>query len=151
MDRPLECALCHADESVESLTRSMERLWNKSYSRDLLGRLYGDLSARPLVATLERGKPHERAIAAAVLGERHEKSAAPLIAHELVNEYPLVRAFAEAALTDAIGKDCGIDVAADVTRIATDARACLASVGLRDVPWPTRAMPKTTSDEPPED
>jgi predicted CXXCH cytochrome family protein len=146
MDRPLECALCHADKSVESLVSTMERYWHKDYSRDLLIRLYGDLQSRPLLSTLERGKPHERAIAAAVLGERHEKSAAPLIAQQLVNEYPLVRAFAAAALTDAIGKDCNIDVAADVSRVAGDARACLASVGLRDLPWPPSVAPAAKGD-----
>ena len=32
-DRPLECALCHADRSVASLVGDMERLWGKRYDR----------------------------------------------------------------------------------------------------------------------
>jgi len=151
-DRPLECALCHADKSVESLVSTMEKWWNKAYVRDLLTNLYGDLAARPLLATLERGKPHERAVAAAVLGEHHDRAAAPAIARELTNEYPLVRAFAARALTDALGKDCGIDVGdEEVPRIEEDVRACLASVGLRALAFPAHDKASKGDDEVPAD
>jgi hypothetical protein len=151
-DRPLECALCHEGASIESLVVSMERWWNKAYPRQELSRLYGDLGARTLVATLERGKPHEQAVAAAVLGERHARAAGPLIARQLVNEYPLVRAFAARALTGAIGKDCAIDVSADTARIEESARACLTSVGLTDAPWAPVTPPGPGSEtEVPED
>jgi predicted CXXCH cytochrome family protein len=131
LDRPLECALCHADKSVISLVGTMEKWWKKAYSRDLLVRLYGDLNAKTLVATLARGKPHERAVAAAALGELGDKSYAGAIAKELVNEYPLVRGFAARALTASLGKDCGIEVGTEGTaRIAEEARACFASAGL---------------------
>ena len=40
-DRPLECALCHADKSVESLVATMEAWWHKSYDRARLRALYG--------------------------------------------------------------------------------------------------------------
>ncbi len=71
-DRPLECALCHADKSVASLASTMESWWGKRYDRSLLTKQYGDLSAPVMRATLERGKPHERAVAA--LGARGETS-----------------------------------------------------------------------------
>jgi len=120
--------------------------------RDLLTNLYGDLAVRPLLATLERGKPHERAVAAAVLGEHHDRAAAPAIARELTNEYPLVRAFAARALTDALGKDCGIDVGdEEVPRIEEDVRACLASVGLRALAFPAHDKASKGDDEVPAD
>ena len=106
LDRPLECALCHTDKSTAQLVTTMERWWKKAYSRDLLARLYGDLEAKNLFMTLAHGKPHERAVAAAALGAAHDSSAAPAIARELVNEYPLVRGFAARALSGALGKDC---------------------------------------------
>ena len=124
LDRPLECAICHKDKSVEALASAMERWWNKAYPRDLLIRLYGDLSAPVLVATIERGKPHERAVAAALLGETRDKRFAPLIARELVSEYPLVRGFAQRALACALAKDCAIGVETeDVAHIEEEARA----------------------------
>jgi len=153
LDRPLECALCHAKASIESLTSAMERWWNKAYPRQELARLYGDdLGVSPLVATLARGKPHEQAVAASVLGEVRDRAAAPLLARELVNEYPIVRAFAARALADAIGKDCGIDVSEETSRIARDAHACLAAAGLPDPVWPPLgAAPSSGADEVPED
>jgi hypothetical protein len=151
-DRPLECALCHADKSVASLVSTMERWWNKAYVRDLLVKLYGDLDARPLLATLDRGKPHERAVAAAILGEHHDRAAAPAIARELTNEYPLVRAFAARALTDAVGKDCAIDVGTEeIPRIEDDVRACLTSVGLHALPFPPHETGAKRDDEVPAD
>src|SRR5262249_30016869 len=40
-DRPLECALCHADRSVGELVETMERWWGKRYDRAALRALYG--------------------------------------------------------------------------------------------------------------
>ncbi|MGO9711654.1 MAG: cytochrome c3 family protein [Polyangiaceae bacterium] len=153
LDRPLECALCHADKTVLSLVTTMERWWKKAYSRDLLVRLYGDLGERTLTATLARGKPHERAVAAAALGELGDKSMAPAIARELVNEYPLVRGFAARALVGALGKDCGIDVGtAGVARIEEQARACLASAGVKAPAFPAVSTDTSKGDaEVPED
>src|SRR5262249_40858254 len=63
-DRPVECALCHADQSVEGLVSTLERWWGKHYDRAALRALYGDdLSINALRATLARGKPHEQAVA----------------------------------------------------------------------------------------
>jgi predicted CXXCH cytochrome family protein len=152
LDRPLECALCHADKSVQSLVVQMERWWKKAYSRDLLVRLYGDMNARTLVATLAKGKPHERAVAAAVLGELGDRSAAPAIARELVDEYPLIRGFAARALTGALGKDCGIDVGTEgVARIEEEARACFASVGMAAPAFPASVEATGGEAEVPED
>ena len=71
-DRPVECALCHADRTVEDLVHTMEAWWNKQYSREVLRASYGDLGERALVATLRRGKSHEKAVALAVLGGRRD-------------------------------------------------------------------------------
>ena len=152
LDRPLECALCHADKSVLSLVTTMERWWKKAYSRDLLVRLYGDLNARTLLATLARGKPHERAVAAAALGELGDRSAAPAIARELVNEYPLVRGFAARALAGALGRDCGIDVGTEgVARIEEEARGCFAALGMGAPVFPAVGESGKGEGEVPED
>ncbi len=63
-------------------------------------------------ATLERGKPHERAVAIAALGEARARDAASLVARELLDEYPLVREWAKRALTSILGR-CDVDLAAD--------------------------------------
>jgi predicted CXXCH cytochrome family protein len=155
LDRPLECALCHADKSVLALVTTMEKWWKKAYARDLLARLYGDLDARPLVATLAKGKPHERAVAAAALGEiggPEGRSAAPAIARELVNEYPLVRAFAARGLAAALGSDCKIDVGTEtVARIEEEARACFARAGIGAPVFPAATETNRGDAEVPED
>ena len=74
-DRPIECALCHADKTVADLVTTMEGWWGKRYDRAALADLYGTLDARPLVATLTRGKAHEQAVAVAVLGEARRTEA----------------------------------------------------------------------------
>jgi hypothetical protein len=97
-DRPLECALCHADRSVEDLTATMERWWHKRYDRRTLRELYGDdLGESPISAAL-RGKPHEQLLASAVLAERGQRADAARIAPVLSNEYPLVRYWAREAI-----------------------------------------------------
>ena len=70
-DRPIECALCHADKTVVELVGKMETWWGRKYDRAALANLYGSLEARPLPATLMRGKAHEQAVAVAVLGDAH--------------------------------------------------------------------------------
>jgi len=116
-DRPLECAMCHADRSVKVLVDTMERWWGHRFDRQKLQALYGRLEARPLVATIAYGKPHEVATAAALLGERGGAAAVPFIASALTNEYPLVRYFARRALERASGRPVPIDVEEDVHRI----------------------------------
>jgi hypothetical protein len=122
-DRPLECAICHADKQVGELVLAMETWWKKAYDRDALRDLYGDLTSSPLLATLERGKPHEKAVALAILSNtivsksgdspetaarhgarRPRRELTPLFARELDNEYPLVREFARFALLSSLGE-----------------------------------------------
>jgi hypothetical protein len=101
-DRPLECALCHANARVGELADTMEKWWPVRYPRQRLEELYGSLDANVVRATLERGKAHEQAVAIGVLREAGARDAAPLIARQLANEYPLVREWAKRAL-DAMG------------------------------------------------
>jgi predicted CXXCH cytochrome family protein len=123
-DRPLECALCHADKSVAALVGDMERLWGKQYDRDKLHALYGALDGNALLATLEHGRPHEQVAAAMVLAEHKVDSAAPKVARLLASPYPLARRFAAQALTSMLGKPCPIDVDATIADIKQALAAC---------------------------
>ena len=98
-DRPLECALCHGDKSVDELVSTMERLWHKRYDRDALRRLYGqDLRVNALEATLRYGKPHEQGTAVAIAGRDRRQDLRNLVMQQLANDYPLLRYFARHAL-----------------------------------------------------
>ena len=71
-DRPLECAVCHGDKSVESLVSTMESWWQKRYDRAALRALYGDsLDVGVLEATLARGRPHEQLTAESMAADQH--------------------------------------------------------------------------------
>jgi predicted CXXCH cytochrome family protein len=145
-DRPLECAICHVDRSVASLVTSMEQWWPVKYPRQRLEELYGALDDNVLRATLARGKPHEQAVALALLGEAKARDAVPLVARQLLHEYPLVREWALAALRSIVGR-CDVDLAADDATIARQAVACggpASSVA-------TVARPGAAADEEPED
>lgn len=126
-DRPLECALCHADRSVEQLTGSIERFWGKHYDRDALRALYGaDLSVNALDATLAHGKPHEQAVALATLGEQRVRRALPELAEQLSHPYPLVRFFAKRAIEQITAAPLPIDVGAAGSDVAAAARRWIA-------------------------
>jgi predicted CXXCH cytochrome family protein len=128
-DRPLECALCHTRETVATLVGAMERFWGKRYDRARLAALYGDLDARPLEATLARGKPHEQATALGVLAEARatagEARAASrtAAARQLANPIPLVRYYARRAV-DALGAPCDVDLDRATPEIEAAARQC---------------------------
>ncbi|HEX7668448.1 MAG TPA: hypothetical protein VF395_02640 [Polyangiaceae bacterium] len=122
-DRPLECALCHADRSVETLVTTMERWWGRRFERSRLKELYGALDANPLDRTLLRGKPHEQGTAVGVLREYGGAAAVPLILPQLWNAYPLVRYFARRALEQASGRPVPIDVEQDPAAIQVAAKA----------------------------
>ncbi|HEU4734562.1 MAG TPA: cytochrome c3 family protein [Kofleriaceae bacterium] len=125
-DRPIECALCHADRSVEDLVTTIEAWWGKRYDRAALRALYGDdLSVNALRATLERGKPHEQAVAIAVLGQARDRSALPLLAAQLSHDYPLVRYYAQRALETVTGAPVPIDVGAPASEVRRAAEAWL--------------------------
>jgi hypothetical protein len=136
-DRPLECALCHADKSVASLVDDMERLWDKTFDRGRLRALYGNLGENALLATLERGRPHEQVVAAMTLADQHKTAAAPAIARLLVSTYPLARRFAAKALAALTDKPCGIDVDGTLDDIRTKLEGC----GFDPAVLPQRASP----------
>jgi predicted CXXCH cytochrome family protein len=142
-DRPLECALCHADRTVAQLVEAMERWWPVRYPRQRLQELYGALDANVIRATVERGKAHEQAVAIAVLGEARARDAVPLVAKQLLNEYPLVRQWALGALRSIVGR-CDVDLSADDGIIARQAAACGADAA--SLPHPSQPR-----DEEPED
>lgn len=123
LDRPLECALCHTDATVEKLAADMERLWGKRIDRAVLDGVYGRLDQNVIDVTLARGKPHEQAVAIELLGERRDRRAARAIGVELTNEYPLVRFYAESALEKISGEPSPLDMyaPADELRAAGDA------------------------------
>jgi predicted CXXCH cytochrome family protein len=124
-DRPLECALCHTDKSVNALVLSMETWWGKHYDRARLRDLYGDLDALPLLATLARGKAHEQATALAVLGEARVPAALPPAARQLTNPFPLVRHYARRAVDAIRGAPCDIDLDRAAPEIQAAARRCV--------------------------
>lgn len=132
LDRPLECALCHADKTVAQLVSTMERWWNKSYERGGLERLYGSRDESVLLATAQRGKPHEQAVAFQLLGDSvaQRNAAEPVLMDQLTNPYPLVRGYAKRALETLRGGPIDVDIDApdDVIRQQTKA--------MRDAPRP---------------
>jgi predicted CXXCH cytochrome family protein len=119
-DRPLECALCHADKTTNQLVSAMERFWGKRYDRSALTSLYGDLAGSPLLATVARGKAHEQATAIYVLGERRVAAALAPVAAELVNRYPLVRYYARDALGKIAGRPCDVNLDQEDAQIQSD-------------------------------
>ena len=125
-DRPLECALCHAEASVASLVTTMEAWWGKRYDRGALRRLYGDdLEVSTIRATLTRGKPHEQAVAIIVLGDRKHPEALPLLAPHLAHAYPLVRYYAQRALETITGAPVELDLGATAAELRQAADAWL--------------------------
>jgi predicted CXXCH cytochrome family protein len=146
-DRPIECALCHPEKTVASLVDSLQTWWGKRYDRGALLNLYADMDARPLEATLTRGKAHEQAVAIAVLGATKDRAAVPAIAHQLVNPFPLVRYFARRAL-ESLGAPCTVNLDRPTGVIAEAARACL---GPGPKPRFTRPAMEPGSDAPDED
>ncbi len=128
LDRPLECALCHGDWSVSKIATDMERLWGKRIDRAVLDGLYGNLDQNVLDATLERGKPHEQAVAMTLLGEKRERRATQAIAATLTNEYPLVRFYAEQALERISGEPSPLDLYATDDEIRASAATWVAHI-----------------------
>ena len=126
-DRPLECALCHTDKSVDELTRTMERFWGKKYDRDALRRLYGaDLRVNALEATLKYGKPHEQGTAVAIAGRDKRADWLPLVVAQLGNDYPLVRYFARHAVERITAAPLPIDMNAPAGDVVNSAQKYLA-------------------------
>lgn len=129
-DAPLECALCHADKSVEALVSQMETWWGKKYDRDKLRKLYaGDRANNALISTVLYGKPHEQAAAMSALGDAKSTRAVEWIMKMMTHDYPLVRYFAKRALQNITGDPVNIDVEAPVDQIRTQVREWRASLG----------------------
>jgi predicted CXXCH cytochrome family protein len=127
LDRPLECALCHADKTVESLVSTMETWWRRSYDRAALAKLYGALDANVMLATAERGKPHEQAVAFAILGETRNRAAVPVLAAQLTHPYPIVRGYAKRALDAIEGAPVPVDIDADDVALDAQIKAWLSA------------------------
>ena len=150
-DRPLECALCHADKTVGELVTTMEGWWGRRYDRAALALLYGGLEAKPLPATLERGRAHEQAVALATLGAAHVTAAAPAVARQLVNPFPLVRYYARRALEALRGQDCAVDLDRPTPEIVAAVRACVPEAFAPGAPGPVEAGPPRSGSDVDED
>jgi predicted CXXCH cytochrome family protein len=124
-DRPIECALCHVDKTVADLVGKMEAWWGRKYDRAALENLYGTLEARPLQATLMRGKAHEQAVAVAVLGGAHRTEALAGIARQMANPFPLVRYYARRAFDGMAARPCPVDLDRSTAEIVAAVRACV--------------------------
>jgi predicted CXXCH cytochrome family protein len=128
-DRPLECALCHADRSVDQLVRTMEKWWGKRYDRARLTRLYGqDLRQNPVRISLVGGKPHEQALAADIAVRQHLAGTTDSIVALLGNQYPLVRYFAKHSLEQRFGQPIDLDMSLPGPALAQSARAHLSGI-----------------------
>jgi predicted CXXCH cytochrome family protein len=123
-DRPLECALCHPGWTAGRIVDEMEKGWRVRYPRQRIEELYGSLDANVLRATLDRGKAHEQAVAMAALADAHVSGAAPAVAAQLLNPYPLVRQWAAGALDRLVPGRCAVDLSAADSIIARQAAAC---------------------------
>jgi len=129
-DRPIECALCHADASVASLVDTMERWWGTRYSRERLEALYGDLEESALMATLRRGHPHEQVVAMHRLRESEHPDRVTRVARAMVHRIPLVRYHARTVLADLTGLPVDVDLHQDRANILEDLEAWLLRHGL---------------------
>jgi predicted CXXCH cytochrome family protein len=128
-DRPLECALCHADRSVDQIVSTMEKWWGKRYDRAQLKQLYGaDLRENPIRITLIGGKPHEKALAADVAVRRNVPGTTDSIVALLNNEYPLVRYFARHRLERRLGTPIPLDMNLPGPELVQSAKALIGRI-----------------------
>jgi predicted CXXCH cytochrome family protein len=127
-DRPLDCAICHADRSVDQIVSTMEKWWGKRYDRAALKRLYGaDLTQNSVRMALLGGRPHEQALAAD-LAVRHELSGTTdSIVALFNNPYPLVRYFARHSLERRFGVPIPLDMSLPGPELLRAAQAWVAA------------------------
>ena len=98
-DRPLECALCHADKTVAGLLEDIGRLWGKRYDAGAMQALYGpSLDGNALVVTIDRGLPHEQAAAIGALGALEKGASASAGATKAPNAKAMSLSLARAAI-----------------------------------------------------
>jgi predicted CXXCH cytochrome family protein len=146
-DRPIECALCHADRSVAQLVSTMESWGGRRYDRAALRQLYGDLDGNVMRETLKRGKAHEQASALAVLGQAKDREAVPLLAAQLTHPIPIVRYFAVRALEAVLGRTIELDLFQDNAAIRSAAAQLLGASGLTAPLTPAPAGAEPTAEE----
>jgi len=126
-DRPLDCAICHAERSVDQIVSTMEKWWGKRYDRARLKRLYGsDLRENPVRVTLLGGKPHERALAADIATRQNLPGTTDAIVALLDNPYPLVRYFARHSLERRFDAELPLDMNAKGPALVEAARTWVA-------------------------
>jgi hypothetical protein len=130
-DRPVECALCHADRDVAFLTGTMTRWWGKKYDPAALARLYGPPTSNVMLATLAQGKPHEQAVAMYLLGKSRTRAAAPLVASHLAHPYPILRYYARQSLGSILGETPPVDLYQENAEILRQTAAWLSRWNLR--------------------
>ena len=150
-DRPIECALCHVDKTVAELVDKMESWWGRKYDRAALANLYGTLEARPLPATLMRGKAHEQAVAIAVLGDARRTETLPAVARQLANPFPLVRYYARRAVDALAPRPCPVDLERATPEIIAAVRACIPAAFPDLMPAETPTKQRTHGNESDED
>jgi predicted CXXCH cytochrome family protein len=127
-DRPLECALCHAERSVDQIVTTMEKWWGKRYDRARLRRLYGqDLRQSAVRLSLIGGKPHEQALAAAIAAEHDVPETLPGTIALLGSPYPLVRYFARHSLERRVGAPLPLDMSLPGPALVSAARDLVTS------------------------
>ena len=119
--------------------------------RAALANLYGTLDARPLSATLTRGKAHEQAVAVAALADAHRTEALPGIARQLANPFPLVRYYAKRAVDALADRPCAVDLDRPTPEIVAATRACVPGAFPDTVPAALPAKGRTRSDDTDED
>ena len=125
-DRPIECALCHAGKSVGQVLADIERLWKRSMDHATSDALYGnDRNRNMLIATVERGRPHEQVPAIVALGEQRVAGASMAVAAQVLNPYPLVRPYALRALEALTGRACAVDLNQGKAEIAAALERCV--------------------------
>lgn len=128
-DRPLECALCHTQKTVKELIESLEAWWGKVYDKKALEDLYGPLEGSPVLATLDRGKPHEQALAIALAGEARLRPAVPYLVAHATHPVPLLRYWTVDALARIFGARPDVDLHRENAEIQKKVRAWVASRG----------------------
>jgi predicted CXXCH cytochrome family protein len=128
-DRPIECALCHTEKTVDELVTTIEKWTKRRYDRGALQRLYGDdLRVNALEATLTRGWPHERTVAIDRLGRSKDPRHAKALIAQIPESLPITRYFVREALMRLTGKRPELDMALPGEELAQQADAWLDSL-----------------------
>lgn len=132
-DRPIECAGCHGTYTVEQMAGALEKWMPGRVDRKRLARLYGALDQNVLIATLQRGKSHERATAAGMAKSTRLTAAIPALLQVLEDPIPLVRLFALDAIAALVGASVPVDEHAPGPELAAATREFLRGRGATGV------------------